>query len=52
MELIGIGLVQLLVLVELQEVLQFEASDQTDHPPVITQSGFLAGFVEAATQSS
>ena len=50
-ELIAIGLLHVLVLVDVQEELQVDSSDQMDHPPVRTQSGFLDGFVPAGTQS-
>ena len=50
-ELIAIGLLHVLVLVDVQEELQVDSSDQMDHPPVRTQSGFLEGFVQVGTQS-
>ena len=52
MELIGFGLVHVLVLVSIQDELHVNGVDQEDHPPVSTQFGFLSGTVHSGTQSS
>ena len=52
LELMGRGLVHVLVLVAVQSALQEDFSDQAVHPPFRTQSGFLEGSVQAGTQSS
>ena len=52
LELRGLGLVQVLSLVALHWALQVDKEDQAVHPPIRTQLGFLAGTVQAGTQSS
>ena len=48
----GTGLVHFLVLVVLHDELHVDGDDQVVHPPFSTHWGFLAGSVQAGTQSS
>ena len=51
-ELIGFGLVHVLVLVSIQDEPHVNGVDQADHPPISTQSGFLSEIICSGTQFS